>query len=144
MARNTHGRRAQGRLRFDQPSRAGSSRARAAAQGRLRSSDDGHANRAGTAVSGHRSCAAVQVQGRTAQGRLHGWAPSAVACSRACMGQAIGAHAAQRAGAAGLRRSCRRVVCRCRGGSASGGTGTLGARRERWRPDMERQRRTRF
>jgi hypothetical protein len=31
MARNTHGRRAQGRLRFDQPSRAGSSRARAGA-----------------------------------------------------------------------------------------------------------------
>jgi hypothetical protein len=105
MARNTHGRRAQGRLRFDQPSRAGSSRARATAQGRLRSSDGGRANRAGTAVSGRRSCAAVQVQGRTAQGRLHGWAPS---------------RAAVRAGAAGLRRSGRRVVCKCRGGSASG------------------------
>jgi hypothetical protein len=62
----------------------------------------------------------VQVQGRTAQGRLHGWALSTVACSRACMGQAAGAHAAQRAGAAGLRCSGRRVVCRCRGGSASG------------------------
>jgi hypothetical protein len=79
-------------------------------------------------------------------GRLHGWAPSRAAVRAGGRPQGRTLRTAQ-----GRLGSAAPVAGSCAGAGAAPppvvrrppGTGTLGARRERRRPDMERQRRTR-